>query len=98
MDLAAHLGGMTVGEMLERMSDDELDGWALYNRKHGLTRHRMELYLAQIAYMQSDGKNKVADFMLKPTPDEEEDSGMTAQAFSAIGGAKVHYITMPKGQ
>lgn len=95
MDLALALTGMTVGEMLERMTDQELAGWVAYARKNGLPQKRQELYLAQVA--QVSGGGKLETYMLKTGTQEEAEPVATVASVARVGGSNVHYITLPKG-
>ncbi len=68
MDLALALG-MTVGDLLERTSDRELDGWVAYAKKRGLPQRRQELYLAQVAKVQGGGK--IDAYLLRPAGNDD---------------------------
>ena len=50
--MAGHLGGMTVAELLARMSGEELTDWQAYERAHGpLGPARSDWHAALIAAM-----------------------------------------------
>lgn len=95
MELALALTGMTVGEMLERMTDRELDGWVAYARKHGLPQKRQELYLAQVA--QVGGGGKLETYVLRSGGEREEEQVATLAGLAKVGGANVHYVKVEKG-
>jgi len=68
--LAGHLGGMTVGEMLQRMSSAEYAGWMAYCRIEPLGEYRADLrsgVVASTVFNMNRGKNVAArspgDFM-----------------------------------
>lgn len=50
MDLALQLGG-TVSELRERMPERELNQWAMYAKQRVMPLQRIELYLAQVAWI-----------------------------------------------
>lgn len=74
MELALHLGG-SVESMTQSMTEDELQRWTLYARRHSFPFRRIELLLAQltlvVARSMGGAKNaKVQDFMLQEPEDE----------------------------
>lgn len=95
MDLALALGQPSVTRMLDEMTDQDLDGWVAYARKHGLPQRRQELYLAQVA--QAHGGGKLEAYLLgsaKPKVEEVTDSA--EQFVTDLDSKAVHVVRMPK--
>jgi len=70
MHLALAIGGMTLEEMDERMSEREFRLWLKYADTFFLPERRAELQAAQTAYLVAasigGGKRKLADFVVLP--------------------------------
>ena len=87
MELALALGGGTVEELEQRMTERELNGWIRFMHRRRWPMRRMEMYLAQIAHVVAStmGGNKtltVQDFIY-PDRDLEEESAVTPAAETA---------------
>lgn len=90
MELALALGGMTVEELEERMTERELHGWMHFMSRRRWPMRRFEMYLAQIAHVVAStmGVNKtltVQDFIYSDRDPEAESAAAhadgAAQAF-----------------
>lgn len=98
MDLALHLGS-TVGGLSKVMTERELGDWAEYARTSLMPMHRVEWYLAQIAYWIATSMGgvkdvKITDFMLDTSevgqePDDDpEEVAAQARAFFGFNPSK----------
>jgi hypothetical protein len=100
MDLALELG-MTVAELKDRMTVQELERWRLYRDWKLLPLRRLEHYLARIAQVTAGGD--FADFLFEPArPDAATTSAAPAapQALAAaaaiVGDTGLRVIVVPK--
>lgn len=69
---------MTVTDMVQSMTQDELDHWALYARKKLFPQRRLELLLAQVSYwiatsMGGAKEVSIEDFLFDPKDQADED-------------------------
>lgn len=84
-DLALALGGMTVGELKNRMSLAELAAWQEYIKTQGPVNPMLRMDAGFARWMAFNSKNgKVRDFM--PWPVEPEQEGTAEQAFAMFKG------------
>lgn len=91
------IGGRTVEEAKERMSDHEFGQWCAYIRKRGTLNlgSRLELgvaLLATVAKTSAGQRAKIADFL----PKREEDKEMGIQEVFAMFKAKAAETNMAR--
>lgn len=89
MDLALQFG-WSLAQLERELTEDELGRWMVYDRVKRLPWRRMELYLARIAWMHSDGKQPLSDFVMfkrPPAPEKEEKTRPVEEATNVINAA-----------
>ncbi len=88
MDMALHLG-MTAAGVSSSMTEGELRRWSEYASRRMLPMRRIEMYLAQIAYVVQTslggGKDvKLSDYLFDSDDDGEGDEDDAASFFGAV--------------
>lgn len=90
MDLALQLGG-TVSELRDRMPERELNQWAMYAKQRVMPLQRIELYLAQVAWvvacaMGGSDSARLSDFVIDfGNESEPEHAPSLDEAAAAFG-------------
>lgn len=99
MELALAIGGCTVAELDERMTEGEFYLWQLFARENFLPARRSQLQAAQTAYLiartmgGAKPSTKFADFLIVPnTKDSDMDADAGGAMISAATSARVYRL------
>lgn len=99
MDLALAIGGCTVAELEQRMTEREFNLWRRYGAQRGLPSRRLELGQAQISLLiartmgNAKGNIGLRDFLFDPPAQEPEpDAAVVSGVMSAMTSARVRML------
>lgn len=99
MELALAIGGCTIAELDERMTEGEFYLWQIFAKQNFLPARRYQLQAAQTAYLiartmgGAKPSTKFADFIIVPnTQDAEMDADAGGAMISAATSARVHRL------
>lgn len=99
MHLALALGGCTLTELDERMTETEFQLWAAYSRAFFLPQRRAELQAAQTAYILAvtmggaKRSTQLSDFVIVPQQaDPEMDADIGSAMISAATSSRIYRL------